>query len=156
MKKVITTILCALILLHLFSCNGNKTPAADQEPSTADSTLKLISCDSTYDQIYKGFVYTRVSDEPVYPGGLDSLTKYVSKAIAYPDVEKGSEAPKIVFVIDATGEVATTYMLNKKAADYTSGDKKMIDVALKMPRWLPARCNGKAVAFRGVLPIFIH
>ncbi|WP_143304775.1 energy transducer TonB [Chitinophaga vietnamensis] len=61
----------------------------------------------------------------------------------------------VTFVIDTNGMVIGKGIHGKKEAAYTSLDKVVLRILDEMPRWKPGRQNGKKVAVRFQLPMFI-
>jgi hypothetical protein len=45
-------------------------------------------------------------------------------------------------------------IINKLEEDYSSIEKDVIKVLEKMPKWKPAKCNNKNIAFLYKLPIY--
>jgi len=97
-------------------------------------------------------VFDIVEEQPVYPGGEDSMRKFIRDNLAYPDsaIKKGLQGSVFLqFVVEADGKVT-----NAKAIRSFDDDcaKEAIRV-VNLMKWTPGRHRGKAVRVRVVLPI---
>ncbi|TNE78215.1 MAG: energy transducer TonB [Bacteroidetes bacterium] len=98
-------------------------------------------------------VYNIVEVMPEFPGGLDSLFKFISHHIRYPRQarRKGIEGKVIIqFVITETGEVSEAKVVN--SVGYGC-DEEALRVINMLPKWTPGKQRGKAVKVRFNLPI---
>lgn len=100
-----------------------------------------------------------VSDEkqpdqlPVFTGGEGAMFKFLVDNIKYPAeaVEKNQEGRVLVrFVVDAEGNVTNVEVLRGVAP---SLDAESVRVVESMPRWVPAKSDGRNVSCSYVLPI---
>ncbi|MGQ8337796.1 energy transducer TonB [Sunxiuqinia sp. A32] len=98
-------------------------------------------------------IYYFVDEKPEFPGGMNSLLKFISNSVKYPIVaqENGIQGKVIVgFVVNKDGEVSdATVMRNVDA----SLDKEALRVVNMMPKWKPGKQSGRAVRVRYVVPI---
>ncbi|MBC7863148.1 MAG: energy transducer TonB [Bacteroidia bacterium] len=90
---------------------------------------------------------------PQYPGGNDSIAAFLRRNLRYPESAKNAKIQGTVFlefVIDAGGKikdiVATKYP-SKALADEAARVIKL------MPKWKPARQNGKNLQMSWSLPV---
>ncbi|HTF06019.1 MAG TPA: TonB family protein [Bacteroidia bacterium] len=100
-------------------------------------------------------VFTFAEVMPGFPGGDDSLHKFLQANIRYPAMEK--EAGKqgtvyIGFVVGKDGTVQDVVVL-KGVAGAPGLEKEAVRVVKQMPRWQPAKQNGRAVRMRMTLPV---
>lgn len=98
-------------------------------------------------------VFQVVEQQPEYPGGIQELYKYIGRNIRYPAeaVEAKAEGKVYVqFVVNEQGYVRSPRIL--KGLGYGT-DEEALRVVLGMPRWTPARQNGKPVSALYNLPI---
>lgn len=91
---------------------------------------------------------------PVFPGGRDSLMRYIATHLRYPEAEHraGTEGRVILrFLITKQGDP------NEIAVIRSSGSKGLdleaVRVIGSMPRWKPGRYGNKPVAMLYVLPV---
>lgn len=90
---------------------------------------------------------------PSFHGGMDSLQHFLSKHVHYPDFEcinRVQGSVLVAFVIDVEGQ-ATDIRVIRSVSPVL--DREAARVISMMPRWTPAMKDGKAVAFKMVIPI---
>jgi len=90
---------------------------------------------------------------PEFPGGMESLLKFINSSVKYPVVaqENGVQGKVIItFVIDKTGEVTNARIL--RGID-PSLDNEALRVVKSLPRWEPGKQNGKPVKVNYNVPI---
>ncbi|MFD2287102.1 TonB family protein [Pedobacter petrophilus] len=90
---------------------------------------------------------------PEYPGGINNARKYVGEYVHYPAsaVENEVEGTIILaFVIEKDGSV--TDIKIEKGLGFGL-DEEVIRVMMKMPKWSPAKLNGKNVRYKMRMPV---
>lgn len=98
-------------------------------------------------------VYLTVEQPPRFPGGQDSLLHFIYRNTRYPEAarEKGEHGTTFIsFVIDPAGQVKDPQILKSAAP---SLDAEAIRVISSLPRWVPGKQNGEAVAVKFTLPV---
>lgn len=98
-------------------------------------------------------VFDVVEQMPTYPGGAAELMKYISEHLKYPVVaqENGTQGRVICqFVVGRDGRVRDVTLL-RSLDPYC--DKEAIRVIMSLPKWIPGKQNGKAVAVKYTVPI---
>jgi TonB family protein len=98
-------------------------------------------------------VYTMVEQTAEFPGGEAALMKYLASNIRYPQLAIESNVQgKVIcnFVIREDGSVDQVKVM--RGIGYGC-DEEAIRVIKSMPKWKPARQNGKAVKYRANVPI---
>jgi len=96
-----------------------------------------------------------VSEEPVYPGGLEKLYAEIYKNITYPEMEKEQSISGTVyvsFVVEKNGNVTDV----KTERGVTGGpnlSKEAEKAVKKLSNFTPAKMNGKSVRYRYRIPI---
>lgn len=99
--------------------------------------------------------FTVVEQMPAFPGGPDSMYKFLAKNIQYPQYEREHNIQGKVFVqfiVDKTGKTRNPKILR----GVIGGDglsKEAIRVVSIMPDWKPGMQNGKTVNVFFNLPI---
>lgn len=91
--------------------------------------------------------------KPQFPGGEQSLYKYVADNIRYPEqaINAGQQGTVYVnFFIRKNGTVSDVSV--KKPIGFKM-DEEAIRVVKNMPRWLPAKLHGKAIHYLYQVPI---
>ena len=99
------------------------------------------------------FLFVQADEEAEFPGGIDSLLKFMVDNIQYPQEakEKGIEGKVYVtFVIDSDGAVRNPRILR----DIGGGcGKEVLRVVMLMPKWIPAKYRYNAVPVQYNLPV---
>ena len=94
-------------------------------------------------------VYTAVDVQPEFPGGTKALGKYVDG--------KNHEYPKEARKNNIEGKVVIQFIINEDGMcsnfEVVKGigfgcDEAAVEAFKKMPKWKPAKVNGKPVKFR--------
>lgn len=105
--------------------------------------------------VQERIVYQYVDEPPSFPGGLDSLKKYLKQHIHYPEIAKdlGVEGKVFLrFVISDTGEILDVKVL-RGVPDCPECDHEALRVIKGMPNWIPGKVGGKPVNSFFNLPI---
>ncbi|HEY0977195.1 MAG TPA: energy transducer TonB [Flavobacteriales bacterium] len=93
----------------------------------------------------------RSEELPSYPGGFSAMHAFLQRNIRYPDtVLSRTEAVTIEFLVDVDGsiqEVQVTKGIGKLF------DREALRVVGLMPKWIPAKENGRPVKARIEVPI---
>ena len=109
--------------------------------------------------IVKGQIYTSVEKSPEFPGGQVAFLQYVSKNIQYTKADQEKEGPSrtryVRFIIDSLGNLTTPLIENKDSSKYTAFDKRLMEMLLKMPKWIPGEQDKKKVSVSLMLPMRI-
>ena len=99
--------------------------------------------------------YTIVDEQAGFPGGKAGMDQFLALNLEYPDVatDKGIEGKcYIKFVVDRDGSISHPDVV-KKVPDCPECDAEALRVIRKMPKWNPAKLNGKIVDSYVILPI---
>ncbi|MGH2642411.1 MAG: TonB family protein [Chitinophagaceae bacterium] len=102
----------------------------------------------------EGYPVAFVEQMPSFPGGEDALVKYFSDHVKYPQEahKEGLQGTVIVsFVVDKDGNLSDVHVIN---AEIGGGlEEEAVRLVKAMPKWIPGRQNGEAVAVPYTLPI---
>lgn len=101
-------------------------------------------------------VYAVVGQPPTFPGGESALLAWVGKNIRYPQdaLEKGTQGVVLLrFVVLENGSIGDVTVTRKLSP---SCDAEAVRVVKSLPRFIPARNNGKPVKVWYTLPIRFH
>ena len=106
--------------------------------------------DTGDDVVFEQFA---VEQQPDFPGGMESLYKYLGKELRYPMIMREMNIQGkiyVQFVVSKSGKVT-----NVKIARglHPAGDEEAIRVVEKMPNWIPGKQNGVPVSVNYILPI---
>lgn len=98
-------------------------------------------------------VFVFVEEMPEFPGGTDSMVKFIQAHLEYPDSAQmyGIQGKVMVeFVIDEEGRLINPKIVRGMG---WGCDEEVLRVVGLMPRWKPGKQKGKPVKVRFVLPI---
>ena len=94
-------------------------------------------------------VYTVVEDMPTFPGGQAKLTKFLSDNLKRP-TEAVEGTVYASFIVNEDGSITEAKILRGIGKSY---DEEVIRVINLMPKWIPGKQNGKAVATLFNIPV---
>jgi len=109
----------------------------------------LPTMETTNEEIFKPIEETA----PEYPGGANSLEGYLSYNLRYPKSarEKGIQGQVILrFLVKENGSISDIQLI--KGIDWKC-NHEAVRLVEKMPKWIPAKLNGKFVKAYYSLPI---
>lgn len=92
---------------------------------------------------------------PEFEGGQEQLFEYLFSNIKYPKTNKSEIINfKLIleFIVDKEGNVTTVNVLRSINPTF---DNQVIEVLENMPKWKPGLQDGKPVAVKMILPIYI-
>jgi protein TonB len=110
----------------------------------------IVREDSHYDQIF-----VSVQEMPEFPGGMDSLFKYLGAAIKYPEEAKAKNLQGIVyvyFVIEKDGNISNVEV-RRGVKDAPMLDAEALRAIKTFPQWKPGKQNGKNVRVAFTVPV---
>lgn len=144
----------------------NNTEIVEEEIQTSESTTEAISGPvahvsgpamgppvATQEEGDEGEVFEVVEQSPMFPGGMDELTKWLGKNLKYPASaqENGIQGRVLVqFVVNKDGSIVEPKVI--KSVD-AALDKEALRVVSAMPKWQPGKQRGKTVRVRYTLPV---
>jgi periplasmic protein TonB len=93
---------------------------------------------------------------PQYPGGLQALSRFLTKNLRAPKSQEDSPASVRVlvqFIVDKTGQISGVEILQSGGEDF---DREVMRVVHKMPVWSPGMQNGQRVCVYFRLPVIFQ
>jgi len=90
---------------------------------------------------------------PEFPGGMDKMNAFISKAIKYPasEVEAKNQGNVYVqFIVSEAGELTNFEVVNGQTEGLNT---EALRVVKTMPKWKPGKQNGRLVKVKCVIPI---
>ncbi len=137
--KTSITLLFAVLILSSFSNEKTKTSSAIAYYSDSSIIIELET-------------------QPEFPGGLDSLSTFISKNVKYPKeaLKKDVQGRVFIsFVVNAEGYVEDVKPLLPPEKWLGHGlEEEAVRIVSSMPRWNPGIQDGKKVKVRYTLPIY--
>jgi TonB family protein len=94
-----------------------------------------------------------VEQMPSFKGGLDSMQKFITRNLKYPeDMAEICVTGRVIvqFTVTHNGDIESPRILRSL---HSSLDEEAIRVVNLMPKWIPGKQNGKEVNVRFTLPI---
>ena len=133
-----------LALLFLLSCNSKSIKTKGHSDI----------CKFEYNTALRMNVYTVADKMPLFPNGLKNLNKFLYQNLVFmEDTATLQGSLKLSFIVDTQGNLVDKKIVGKTEDKYTMQDKEGLRVLAIMPKWIPAECDSKKVAFRYILPI---
>lgn len=117
------------------------------------TSAKNMQDDSISINIKEPEIFERAEVMPTFPGGTESLMKFLFQNIKYPKYarENGLEGKVIIkFYVDKEGNIREAEVLNDVD---NSLKKEALRIISIMPKWNPALQRGKPVNCYYVLPV---
>ncbi|MFN8258777.1 MAG: hypothetical protein U0W24_24020 [Bacteroidales bacterium] len=111
--------------------------------------LELNKCNSYYDSTLNRRIYYDVSEKPVFYGGYSNFIKLFAESFEISKFKNEDEFFEFYFkfnlIIDCNGEVIKVSVDNKDKEKYNEMEIEGIRVIYLMPKWIPGKCEGRAV-----------
>ncbi len=103
-------------------------------------------------------IFEVVEEQAEFPGGQDALYEYMRRNYRYPEYckELGLEGMVVVrFVVEKDGRVTNVQVMHS-TVDCPPADSEAVRVVRSMPRWKPARVQGRPVRSWFMLPFTLR
>ena len=97
-------------------------------------------------------VFDMVEQMPTFPGGQQELMSYLGKNIKYPTIaqENGTQGRVIIqFVVERDGSITDVHVAR-------GVDPYLDKEAVRVPKWIPGKQNGKAVRVKFTVPVMFR
>ena len=131
--------------VHLYNKSDESNSATSE---TQEPTIDPKQPEATEDE-----VFMVVEEQPMYPGGMEELMKFMRKEIKYPQEaqDKGIQGRVVVqFVVKKDGSIAEANVV--KPVDPLL-DAEALRIVGLMPNWTPGKQKGEPVNVRFTLPV---
>ena len=113
----------------------------------------LIQSAVDTDSIENSKIFGGVEEMPSFPGGMAALMKYIKDNLRYPEICREGAAMgrvNVVFIVNEDGSLSDVKVIRSIIPEL---DKEAIRVVKSMPKWNPAKQNGKAVKMKYVVSV---
>jgi len=147
MKSILISVVCILSVLMLNAQTQDSKRSLDKAKKQSDKNSEYPIEDVEEN------VFLVVEVAPEYPGGLDSLLKYLQENITYPKEARDANIQGIVyvtFIVEANGSVSSVKVLRGIGGGC---DEEAARVVKEMPAWKPGTQRGKQVRVQFNLPV---
>lgn len=150
MKSILkTTMILCLILTYGIESHAQKNVIVeDNEPFT------YIITNSTDSEERPVFDSGDVDVKAEFPGGIEKLVDWLRTNVVYPKAavkENVSGKASVVFIVNEDGSILVWYV--EVTPDREDFLNEALRICQNMPRWIPAKINGKHVRSIFRLPI---
>ena len=101
-------------------------------------------------------IFQVVEEMPEFPGGMGEAMKFLAKNIKYPVAAQQAkiEGRVIVqFVVERDGSISDIHTVRSVSPEL---DAEAVRVVSLMPKWIPGKQRGKAVAVKYTMPIMFR
>lgn len=129
----------------------------DRKGTTSKKSKKgntaLIQSAVDTDSIENSKIFGGVEEMPSFPGGMAALMKYIKDNLRYPEIcWEGAAMGRVnvVFIVNEDGSLSDVKVIRSIIPEL---DKEAIRVVKSMPKWNPAKQNGKAVKMKYVVSV---
>ena len=131
---------------------SNDRKGTTSKKSKKGNTALMQSAVDT-DSIENSNIFGVVEEMPSFPGGMAALMKYIKDNLRYPEICREGAAMgrvNVVFIVNEDGSLSDVKVIRSIIPEL---DKEAIRVVKSMPKWNPAKQNGKAVKMKYVVPV---
>ena len=132
--------------------NGVGAPSSDSDKKV----VAVVDIPKVKETPQEKVIFQVVEEMPEFPGGMAEAMKFLAKNIKYPVAaqEAKIEGRVIVqFVIERDGSVSDVKVMRGVNSEL---DAEAIRVVSMMPKWIPGKQRGKAVAVKYTMPIMFR
>jgi TonB family protein len=138
------------ILFHL-QVQGKYVGVSKSE--SAENEVVVVAYDTPAKTADGDEPYTSVEQMPQFMGGIEGLMNYMKNNLKYPvEAQKNKVEGRVIvrFVVDKDGAVKDVEVMRGLSPET---DAEALRVVNAMPKWVPGRQKGEAVAVYFTLPI---
>lgn len=131
---------------------SNDRKGTTSKKSKKGNTALMQSAVDT-DSIENSNIFGGVEEMPSFPGGMAALMKYIKDNLRYPEICREGAAMgrvNVVFIVNEDGSLSDVKVIRSIIPEL---DKEAIRVVKSMPKWNPAKQNGKAVKMKYVVSV---
>ena len=135
-----------------YASNGVGAPSSDSDKKV----VAVVDIPKVKETPQEKVIFQVVEEMPEFPGGMAEAMKFLAKNIKYPVAaqEAKIEGRVIVqFVIERDGSVSDVKVMRGVNSEL---DAEAIRVVSMMPKWIPGKQRGKAVAVKYTMPIMFR
>jgi TonB family protein len=135
-----------------YASNGVGAPSSDSDKKV----VAVVDIPKVKETPQEKVIFQVVEEMPEFPGGMAEAMKFLAKNIKYPVAAQQAkiEGRVIVqFVIEKDGSVSDVKVMRGVNSEL---DAEAIRVVSMMPKWIPGKQRGKAVAVKYTMPIMFR
>ena len=140
--------------------SGEKSYLEGKMTSTKKDGMTVNHVDwqkkASYDEPQEKVIFQVVEEMPEFPGGMGEAMKFLAKNIKYPiSAQQAKIEGRVIvqFVVERDGSVSDVKVMRGVSPEL---DAEAIRVVSMMPKWIPGKQRGKAVAVKYTMPIMFR
>ena len=118
-----------------------------------ETIIDVDFSDTEEDDSWRENVFRFAEEMPEFPGGPDAMDAYVKRSVQYPEVARSNGIHGTVlveFVVETDGSLSHPVI---KVPLFPECDQEAVRVVMSMPKWSPARMQGKPIRCYYVVPV---
>jgi periplasmic protein TonB len=139
-----------IILVTFNSCSAGKKTAKTQK---GEASLSQSDDKNSYRETDGEEPFVVVEEMPLFPGGSDSLLKFIAENTRYPEMAKKNNIQgKVIirFCVTSKGGVAMISTLKSVNSELDAEAMRVVSI---LPKFIPGKQGGKAVPVWYMVPI---
>ena len=140
--------------------NGEKSYLEGKMASTKKDGMTVNQVDwqkkASNSEPQEKVIFQVVEEMPQFPGGMGEAMKFLAKNIKYPiSAQQAKIEGRVIvqFVVEKDGSVSDLKVMSGVSPEL---DAEAIRVVSMMPKWIPGKQRGKAVAVKYTMPIMFR
>lgn len=133
--------------------NSKEKSAGTPAKKSKQSKTAIIQPAITSDSTENSKIFGAMEEKASFPGGSDACLKYIADNLRYPDNCINGVLTGLVivsFTVNEDGNLSDIKV--ERTLDHML-DEEVIRVVKSMPKWKPAKLNGKAVKSKYTIPV---
>jgi len=140
--------------------NGEKSYLEGKMTSAKKDGVTVNQVDwqkkASNDEPQEKVIFQVVEEMPQFPGGMGEAMKFLAKNMKYPiSAQQAKIEGRVIvqFVVEKDGSVSDVKVMRGVNSEL---DAEAIRVVSMMPKWIPGKQRGKAVAVKYTMPIMFR
>ena len=135
-----------------YASNGVGAPSADPDKTV----VTAVEIPEVEEVPQEKVIFRVVEEMPQFPGGMNEAMKFLAMNIKYPiSAQQAKIEGRVIvqFVVEKDGSVSDVKVMRGVNSEL---DAEAIRVVSMMPKWIPGKQRGKAVAVKYTMPIMFR
>jgi len=132
--------------------DGVGAPSVDPNKKVA----AVVDVPKVKEEPQEKVIFQVVEEMPQFPGGMGEAMKFLAKNIKYPvSAQQAKIEGRVVvqFVVERDGSISDIHTVRSVSPEL---DAEAVRVVSLMPKWIPGKQRGKAVAVKYTMPIMFR
>ena len=132
--------------------DGVGAPSVDPNKKVA----AVVDVPKVKEEPQEKVIFQVVEEMPQFPGGMGEAMKFLAKNIKYPvSAQQAKIEGRVIvqFVVERDGSISDIHTVRSVSPEL---DAEAVRVVSLMPKWIPGKQRGKAVAVKYTMPIMFR